>query len=80
MKENVVMVVPDCTVELAIATVQSNKMGSLVVVEHDKVEDIVTTNDFFYKILNPLMGIGEEGSRIIVYGAGEAGQVQKVME
>ena len=80
MKKDVVTVIPDCTVELAVAMAQSNKVGSLVVVEHDKVVVIVTTNDFFYNILNPLMGIGEAGSRIIVYGAGEAGQVQKVME
>jgi len=80
MKKNVVTVVPDCMVELAIATAQSNKVGSLVAVEGDKVVGIVTTNDFFYKVLNPLMGIGEEGSRIIVYGASEAAQVQKVME
>ena len=80
MKKSVVTVAPDCMVELAIATAQSNKVGSLVVVEGGKVVGIVTTNDFFYKILNPLMGIGEDGSRIIVYGASEAAQVQKVME
>ena len=79
MKKNVVTVPPDCVVEFAIATAQSNKVGSLVVVEDDKVVGIVTTNDFFYKLLNPLMGIGEEGTRIIVYKASEAEQVQKVM-
>ncbi|HBE45422.1 MAG TPA: acetoin dehydrogenase [Deltaproteobacteria bacterium] len=79
MKKNVVTIAPDCTVEFAIATGQSNRVGSLVVVEDDKVIGILTTNDFFYKLLNPLMGIGEEGTRIIVYRANEAEQVQKVM-
>lgn len=80
MKTNVVTTTPDTTVECAIATAQSNRVGSLPVLEDDSVVGILTTNDFFYKILNPLMGIGEEGMRIIVYAAGEAAQIQKVME
>jgi acetoin utilization protein AcuB len=80
MKTNVVTITPDTTVECAIATAQSNRVGSLPVLEDNRVVGIVTTNDFFYKILNPLMGIGEEGVRIIVYGASETEQIQKVME
>jgi len=80
MKKNVVTATLDTTVECAIATAQSNRVGSLPIMEGDKVVGILTTNDVFYKILNPLMGIGEDGSRIIVYGAGEAEQLQKVME
>ena len=80
MKTNVVTISPDTTVECAIATAQSNRVGSLPVVERDRVVGIVTTNDFFYKILNPLMGIGEGGSRIIVYGAGNAEQMLKVTQ
>jgi len=80
MKTNVVTTTPDTTVECAIATAQSNRVGSLPVLENNRVVGIVTTNDFFYKILNPLMGIGGEGTRIIVYGAGETEQIQKVTE
>jgi len=80
MKTSVVTTTPDTTVECAIATAQSNRVGSLPVLEDNRVVGILTTNDFFYKILNPLMGIGEEGTRIVVYGAGEAGQMQKVMD
>jgi acetoin utilization protein AcuB len=36
------------------------------VVEDGKVVGIVTTNDFFYLILNPVLGIGEKGSRVVV--------------
>ena len=50
------------------------------VLEGDKVVGIVTTNDFFYKILNPLLGIGEAGKRIIVRGAHEPQRMQKVLE
>jgi len=80
MKREVVTVTPDTTVERAIAIAQSNRVGSLPVLEDGRLVGIVTTNDIFYKILNPLMGIGEKGIRVIVYGAGEAGQAQKVME
>ena len=80
MKTNVVTTTPNTTVECAIATAQSNRVGSLPVLEDNRVVGILTTNDFFYKILNPLMGIGEEGTRIIVYRAGETAQIQKVME
>ena len=80
MKKNVVTVTSDITVECAIATAQSNKVGSLVVLDGDKVVGILTTNDFFYQILNPLMGIGGTGTRIIVYGADEAKQIQNVMQ
>ncbi|MBL7119957.1 MAG: CBS domain-containing protein [Dehalococcoidia bacterium] len=80
MKTNVVTISPDTTVECAIATAQGSRVGSLPVVDKDRVVGIVTTNDFFYRILNPLMGIGEGGSRIIVYGAGDAEQMLKVTQ
>ncbi|MDY7019247.1 MAG: CBS domain-containing protein [Chloroflexota bacterium] len=80
MKKNLVTTTPDTTIESTIATAQSNRVGALPVLDGDKVVGIITTNDVFYKILNPLMGIGEDGSRIIVYGAGKAEQIQKVME
>lgn len=80
MRTDVVTISPDTSVECAIATAQGSRVGSLPVVEKDRVVGIVTTNDFFYKILNPLMGIGESGSRIIVYGAGETEQMLKVTQ
>ena len=80
MKKNVVTTTPDATIECTITVAQSNRVGSLPVLDGDKVVGIITTNDVFYKILNPLMGIGEAGSRIIVYRAGKAEQIQKVME
>jgi acetoin utilization protein AcuB len=48
--------------------------------EDNKVVGIVTTNDFFYKILNPLLGIGEGGKRIINQGVGNPEGMQKVLE
>jgi len=80
MKRGVVTIDADATVECAIATAQSKGVGSLPVMQGEHVVGIVTTNDFFYKILNPVMGIGEGGSRISVYEAGEVEQIGKVME
>ena len=80
MVKKVVTVSPDTSVEQAAAIAQQKKVGCLPVVEGNKVVGIVTTNDFFYKILNPLLGIGEGGKRIIINGAAEADAIQKVVE
>ncbi|OGP82166.1 MAG: hypothetical protein A2Z08_03980 [Deltaproteobacteria bacterium RBG_16_54_11] len=80
MVKKVVTVSPDTSVEKAAALAQINKVGCLPVVEGGKVVGIVTTNDFFYKILNPLLGIGEAGKRIIVHGAAEAEGLQRVLD
>ncbi len=66
MVKDVVTVSPDMSAEAAIALAQNKKVGSLVVVEDGKVVGIATTNDFFYKILNPVLGLGMPGTRIII--------------
>lgn len=80
MKRDVVTVPPDLTVECAVATAQERGVGALPVIEDNVVVGIITTNDFFYKILNPLLGINEEGRRMIVYGADTPDQIISVME
>lgn len=66
MQKEVATVSPDVTVENAVRLAQEERVGSLPVVENGKVVGILTTNDFFYLVLNPLLGIGEAGSRIVV--------------
>lgn len=68
MRKNVVTIKPEATVEQAIALSQSCKVGALVVVKGSKIVGICTTNDFFYKLLNPTLGLGESGIRILVSG------------
>ncbi len=80
MKTNVVTVNPDTTIERATEIAQENRVGCLIAVEDERVVGIVTTNDIFYKVVNPLFGIGEKGKRIIVYEAGEIEQMQKVFD
>jgi acetoin utilization protein AcuB len=68
MKKDPLTVTPDMNVEVAIALAQKNHVGALPVVEADSKQliGIVTTNDFFYKILNPTLGIGQPGVRLNV--------------
>ncbi len=67
MTKDTVTVHPNTTVESAVRIAQENKVGSLPVVDGDKIVGILTTNDFFFLVLNPLLGIGESGSRVIVH-------------
>ncbi|GAH71408.1 unnamed protein product [marine sediment metagenome] len=79
MERNVVTVPPDMTAEESLTVAQSNRVGALVVVEDGKVVGISTTNDFFYKIVNPLLGLGEPGARIEVTGGGEGKALEEVI-
>ena len=66
MQKDVATVTPDTTIENAVRYAQEKRVGALPVIDDGKIVGIVTTNDFFYMILNPILGIGEEGSRIII--------------
>lgn len=79
MVKDVVTVSPNDTVERGVQIAQSRRVGSLVVVENDRVVGIVTTNDIFYRILNKVLGINEPGVRFEVYNCGEAKKVADVM-
>jgi acetoin utilization protein AcuB len=70
MNKKIVTVKPTDTVEVATSKAQNSKVGSLLVVEDGKLVGMVTTNDIFYRIVNPTLGIGESGSRIVVPGGG----------
>jgi acetoin utilization protein AcuB len=79
MKKKVVTVKPTATVEQAVALAQRHEVGSLVVVERGKVVGIVTTNDLFYKIVNPTLGLGESGTRLIVPGGGDGKSAEAII-
>lgn len=66
MQKEPVTIGPDATVENAVRLAQDNKVGCLPVVESGQIIGILTTNDFFYLVLNPILGIGVGGSRVIV--------------
>jgi acetoin utilization protein AcuB len=79
MESNVVTVPPDMTAEEALAVAQSNRVGALLVVEDGRVVGIATTNDFFYKIVNPILGLGKSGARIEVTGGGESKALEGII-
>ena len=79
MRKKVVTVKPTDTVEYAVAKAQAAKVGTVVVLDEDKVVGICTTNDFFYRIVNPTLGLGESGARIFVNGGGSGKSAEKII-
>jgi len=79
MEKNVVTVTFDMTVEEVLALEQEKGVGALPVLEDGQVVGIVTTNDFFYKIANPVLGIGMPGTRIEVIGKGDEMVIEDVV-
>lgn len=79
MEKNIVCIDPEATVEQGVTLAQSKKIGALLVCKNEKLLGIVTTNDFFYNVLNPVLGIGQTGNRIIVYGGGEGKSAEKII-
>jgi acetoin utilization protein AcuB len=79
MERNVITCSPDMNAEESLALAQNNKVGALVVVEDGRVVGISTTNDFFYKIVNPVLGLGLPGSRIEIAGGGNAKALEEIL-
>ena len=79
MRRDMVTATPDMTVEEAVALAQAKKVGALVVVEDNQVVGIATTNDFFYKILNKVLGVGEPGARLEILGGGEGKPLEGII-
>jgi len=79
MQREVVTVTPGTTVEKAVALAQTKRVGALVVLRDHMIVGIVTTNDFFYKVLNYILGIGMPGSRIVVRNCYNGQDLEKVI-
>jgi acetoin utilization protein AcuB len=79
MNKRMVTVRPTDTVELATAKAQSNRVGSLLVVDDGKLVGVVTTNDIFYRVVNPTLGIGEPGTRVVVVGGGSGRNAENII-
>lgn len=80
MSKKVVVATPDMTVEEGVLLAQSNRVGALPVVEDDRVVGIVTTNDFFYNIVNPLLGVGKPGTRLEVVGIRDSKALEDICQ
>ncbi len=80
MAKDVVTVSPETSVESAVALAQTKQVGALPVTEDHALIGIVTTNDFFYKILNPVLGIGASGTRLVISNGAEVKGMKEVVE
>jgi len=79
MDRDVITTSPDATVEESVVLAQSNKVGCVVVVEEGRVVGMITTNDIFYKIVNPILGLGEPGTRVEIKGGGNAKSMEEII-
>jgi len=57
---------------------QTNKVGCLPVVEDGKIVGMLTTNDFFYRIINPILGVGKPGTRLGIHQCCRSMDLEKV--
>lgn len=81
MRKHVVTVHQDATAESALALAQQHGVGSLPVLDDkNRLVGIVTTNDFVYRIMNPLLGIGKPGVRLHVFDCGTARKIGEVLQ
>jgi acetoin utilization protein AcuB len=61
MSRDLVTISPDASVEEAVALARLNKSRSLLAIENSRLVGIVTTNDFFYNVLDRMLGIDQTG-------------------
>lgn len=80
MSKELVTISPNSTVEEGVSLAQAHRIGALLVVEEGRLVGIATTNDFFYKILNPILGIGEPGARISVVNCCKLADIKKALD
>jgi acetoin utilization protein AcuB len=79
MHKDVITVPPDTTIEEAVRVAQSRKVGSMLISENERVIGIATTHDIFMAVMNPLLGIGLPGSRLVVIGCYKGPDLQRVL-
>ncbi len=75
MTSDLITISPDATVEESVALAQSKKVGSILVVEKNKLIGIITGTDLLYRIVNPILGIGKTGVRIHIHDCAEVGRI-----
>lgn len=80
MTKDPITVDPEMSVEAAIAIAQKKGVGALPVADKGKLVGIATTNDFFYKILNPVLGIAKPGTRLVISKGGEIKSLQDILD
>jgi len=76
MQRKVVTVTPDTSIEKAATLGQERGVGTLPVIEDDRVVGVITTTDM-YRILTDVLAFGEAGARLrIHHAAGVSNQAE----
>ena len=81
MQKKVVTVTPDTSIEKAATLGQERGVGTLPVVEDDRVVGVITTTDM-YRILTDVLAFGEAGARLRIHhaaGVSDQGEVTGVV-
>ncbi len=80
MVKPVISVPEDTTAESALSLAQEHGVGAFPVMDDsNRLVGIVTTNDFVYRIMNPLLGIGKSGVRLHIYDCGSTQKIGDVL-
>jgi len=79
MEPHVITVSPDMTAEESLALAQAHGVSCVVVVEDERVEGIITANDFVTKFVNPILGLGDPGVRLRVIEGGNSKALEKIL-
>ena len=58
---------PDVSIDEAVALAQKSKVRSFLVTENSRLIGVVTTNDFFYKVLSPMLSVSKPASVVCVH-------------
>lgn len=66
MKKDLAVLPPTATVEEAVALARRRRVDSILVVDKGNLLGIATSNDFFDKVANPILGIDKPGVRLAV--------------
>ncbi len=81
MTKPVISISQDTTAESALSLAQEHGVGAFPVMDNNnRLVGIVTTNDFVYRIMNPLLGIGKPGVRLHIYDCGSIKKIKGVLE
>ena len=79
MITDMVTVTPDMTVEGAAFLAQEKRVGGTPVVEGDRLVGMVTSNDYHFNILNPLLGVKQKGNRLVIKNPAGAKAMQEIL-
>ncbi|MFO8101414.1 MAG: CBS domain-containing protein [Dehalococcoidia bacterium] len=80
MAKPAISIPDDTTAESALSLAQEHGVGAFPVMDSkNRLVGIVTTNDFVYRIMNPLLGIGKPGVRLHIYDCGIPQKIAEVL-